>query len=205
MISYTVAHNPDERILKKAVECLDRGELVVFPTDTNWQLVCNPFKTSAVEKLYRLKSENIHKHFSFLCPSISKASQIADIDSLAYKQLKKLIPGNFTFIFNAKKKVQKAIKASKTDHEVGIRFSPAVFTNNFLNYYDDFLLSTNLTNEMLSLDDGDDIYGILIEENLGHLISMIIDPGIDYEFEISTIVSYLEGIPKVIREGAGIF
>jgi tRNA threonylcarbamoyl adenosine modification protein (Sua5/YciO/YrdC/YwlC family) len=130
MIEYIIAQNPDDRILKRCSDLLTQGKLLCLPTDTNWVVICDPFNKDAVEQLYRLKGESPQKHFSLLCSDISMASELAIIENQAFKLLKKLVPGHFTFIFNASKMITKYLKASKTDKEIGIRIlvlSKAIF------------------------------------------------------------------------------
>ncbi len=206
MIEYVIEHNPDDRILAKASQLLDRGEIICFPTDTNWILAASAGQKAAIEKLYKIKQEGSQKHFSVLCNDISKASEFALIDNQAFKILKKLTPGHYTFIFEATKKTAKLIQASKTDREIGIRFVPSTLVNKLIEVHGEVLVSTNIPKASLHIaeDSYDPIYSYQIEEYLGHLIALIIDPG---EFEFlgpSTIVSFIENPNgEVIRVGAG--
>jgi tRNA threonylcarbamoyl adenosine modification protein (Sua5/YciO/YrdC/YwlC family) len=204
MIEYIVPNNPDDRVLKRASACLNKGQLICFPTDTNWIVCCSPYNKEGVDKLYKLKGVDEHKHFSVLCGNISQASEIALIDNAAFKQLKKCTPGHYTFIFPALKKITKYLKASKTDKEIGIRFIPSYFIQTLIESHGDVLLSTNLNHQILNLDENFPIYSAIIEDQLSNMIEMIIDPG---EFDFvgpSTIISYVEeNGPELIREGAG--
>lgn len=143
MVDYIIAENPDDRVLRKASQILKEGGLVAFPTDTNWLAVCDPFSKKGVEKLYSLKNESKLKHYSLICDSLSRASEIAVIYNSAFRLLKKKIPGHYTFIFEAKKKIIKAVKASKTDHEVGIRFIPTALGQKLIEIHDEVLMGTN--------------------------------------------------------------
>jgi len=206
MIEYVQSHNPDDRVIKKASDLLRSGKLICFPTDTNWVIACDPYCKSAVESLHKIKQEPLTKHFSLLCSTVSMATEIASIDDHMFRLLKKVIPGSYTFIFMAKKKMIKSVKASKTDHEVGVRFSPSEITCRLIEGFSGPLMSTNITFEMIKLDpeSGIDIYSYLIDEVLGHLLSIIIDPG-EFEFSgESTIIDMRESSNiQVIREGEG--
>lgn len=205
MIDYIIPENPDDRVLRRAVMSLKKGELICIPTDTNWVVCCNPYIKSAVEKLYRLKNENIHKHFSVLCANISQASEVAIIADSTFKVIKKFTPGHYTFIFNATKKITKYLKASKTDREIGIRIVPSLFVTKLLQEHNEVLLSTNITTDMLNISEDDPIYSFLIEETLGHQLSAIIDPGEVNFAGQSTIINYSnnDALPELIRTGAG--
>lgn len=204
MIEYVIYENPDDRVLDKAKNAVEQGQLICFPTDTNWIIACSPYNKNAVEKLYKIKNEAKSKHFSVLCPNVSKASEVAQISDHAFKLLRPNIPGHYTFIFHATKKVQKVIKASKTDKEIGVRFTPCSLAQKISENYGDILISTNVVPNMLGLDEGEDIYSYLIEDKISHLLGIIIDPGEVSFAGQSTIIDFSQNDnPELIREGAG--
>jgi len=204
MIEYVVEINPDDRILNRASQILKNGVLVCFPTETNWVAVCNPFSKPAVEKLYGLRHIQNSKHLSVLCASFQQAMEVAFIDDGAFKLLKKVIPGPYTFIFEAQKKITKFLKASKIDHQVGIRFPPKHFALCLLSSFDDVLLATHINHKMIEGSDPNfPLYSALIEDYFGNRIELIIDTG-DCDFEgPTTIVDFTSGEPVVQRIGAG--
>jgi tRNA threonylcarbamoyl adenosine modification protein (Sua5/YciO/YrdC/YwlC family) len=204
MIEYIIYQNPDDRILKKACHFLEKEGLICLPTDTNWIIVADPYKKDAVEKLYQLKKEEKKKHFSLLCDSISRASEVAIISDSCFKLLKRAIPGHYTFILKASRDIQKVLKASKTDHEIGLRFIPNKVVNKLIEMYNKPLLSTNLTPELLDINEDDSVYSTLIEESqISHFISMIIDPDEINFVGKSSIISFVNNAPEVLRVGAG--
>jgi tRNA threonylcarbamoyl adenosine modification protein (Sua5/YciO/YrdC/YwlC family) len=205
MIEYVVEHNPDDRTLKKASQILRNGGLICFPTETNWVVVADPFNKEGVDKLYRLRHVDDTKHFTVLCESFQMAQEVSHIDDSAFRLLKKIVPGHYTFIFEAKKKITKYLKASRTDKEVGIRFPPVNLCRHFLAIHGEVVISSHLTHEMLGLEeDGIPLYGALIDDSCGNKIDLVLDPG-EYEFigNYTTIVDFTSGAPEVIREGAG--
>lgn len=198
MIEYIIPQNPDDRILKKASELLKDGHIIVAPTDTNWVMLASPFHKDAVEKLYRAKGEEKSHHFSLLCSDISMASEVAVIPDFAFKKIRNKIPGHYTFIFEAKKKIVKALKASKTDHQIGVRFVPSLFIERLLVEHGDCLLSTNIEKP-----EGEEIYSYQLEEILKGKVAMIVDPG-EYDFSgYSTIYDFSAGDIELVRAGAG--
>lgn len=202
MIEYIIAENPDDRILQKSADLLSKGELVILPTDTNWVVVADPFSKKGVEKLYAFKGEERTHHFSLLCDTIKRASESAVIDDNAYKILRNKIPCPFTFIFESKKVIIKALKASKADHQIGVRFSPSILVQKLIQFYDKPLVSTNIPKEKVGVTNDEEVYGYQIEESLGHM-ALILDPG---EFEFlgqSTVIDFSSGVMELIREGAG--
>jgi tRNA threonylcarbamoyl adenosine modification protein (Sua5/YciO/YrdC/YwlC family) len=203
MIEYVIAENPDSRIIEKICEKLRSGEIIIFPTDSSWVMAVNPFHKGAVDKIYKMKGEEKSHHFSLVCLNISMADELALIPDDVFRLIRNKVPGHYTFIFSATKIVTKALKASKTDHEVGIRFVPSKLVNSVLEQFNGPLLTTNLTNEMLNISETDEIYSYLIEEEVGNQVGAIIDPG-EYEFRgTSTIYNFASDRRECIREGAG--
>ena len=206
MIEYIIAHSPDDRVLAKASTILKAGGLICFPTDTSWILAACSTNKVAIEKLYKIKKEDKQKHFSILCDEISTASEVAIIQNNAFKTLKKLIPGHYTFIFEASKKMAKLVQASRTDKEVGIRFVPSILVDKLIKIHGEVLISTNIPDKMFDLpeDSTEQIYSYQVEEACSHIVEMIIDPG---EFEFcgpSSIIDFSSGeIPILVREGSG--
>lgn len=204
MIEYVVEHNPDDRVLKKASQILQNGGLLCFPTETNWVVVCDPFQKTGVDQLYKIRHIENTKHLTVLCSSFQKAQEIAYISDSAFRLMKKVVPGSYTFIFEAQKKITKFLKASKVDKEVGIRFPPQILSQKIIECYEGLLLSTSITHDMVEGSDPDiPLYSAQIEESFGGLIDLIIDPG-EYEFlGPTTIVNFTSGSPEVVRIGIG--
>lgn len=204
MIDYVVEHNPDDRVLMRASRIVSDGGLLCFPTETNWVAVCDPFNKDAVDKLYRLRHIENSKHLTVLCSTFQKAMEIAQIDDHAFALMKKVVPGPYTFIFEAQKKIMKFLKASKVDHQVGLRFPPKHLCRSLIESCDGLLLSTHISHDMLDGADPDiPIYSVLIEDQFSNLIDLIIDPGETEFVGSTTIVDFTTGAPEVHRVGAG--
>jgi tRNA threonylcarbamoyl adenosine modification protein (Sua5/YciO/YrdC/YwlC family) len=204
MIDYVVEHNPDDRVLTRASQIIRNGGLLCFPTETNWVVVCDPFQKASVDKLYRLRHVENTKHLTVLCSDFRKAMEIAFVSDSAFALMKRVIPGPYTFIFEAQKTITKFLKASKVDHQVGIRFPPKNLCQSILKATGGLLLSTHLTNDMIEEADPDlPLYSALIDDHFGSMIDLIIDPG-EVEFiGQTTIVDFSSGAPEVQRVGAG--
>lgn len=205
MIEYVVEQNPDDRILMKASQILKSGGLLCFPTETNWVAVCDPFNKAGIEKLYRLRHIEDTKHLTMLCDSFQKAQTVANIGDSAFRIAKKLVPGPYTFIFEAHKNITKFLKASRMDKQVGLRFPPSILCRRLIEVHGDVLLSSHVGRDMFETDDEETfpIYGALIEDKFGNMIDMIIDPG-EYNFVGSTsIIDFSSGEPEVVRVGTG--
>lgn len=205
MIEYVIAENPDDRVLKKVSNLLNDGELVCIPTDTSWVVLASPFSKKGVEKIYKYKNAPKLKTFSLLCDSISMASEVANIDDGVFRFIKRIIPGHFTFIFEARKNITKAVAANKTDHEVGIRFVPSTLVSRILEVHGGPVLSSNIDLDGFpkGIVGHEQVYSYMIEEALASVVSLIVDPG-EHEFTgPSTIVSFTAAAPEILRQGAG--
>jgi tRNA threonylcarbamoyl adenosine modification protein (Sua5/YciO/YrdC/YwlC family) len=204
MIEYVVEHNPDDRVLAKASQILRNGGLVCLPTESNWVVVADPYNKQGVQKLYHLRHVENTKHFTLLCSNFQKAMEIAFIEDATFSLMKRVVPGPYTFILMAQKKIQKVLKASRYDHQVGIRFPPKTLCLSLIDTYGESLISTHLTPDMLEMDKGVDfIYSALIEDYYANMIDLIIDPGECEFIGQTTIIDFTEGGPNLIREGAG--
>ena len=203
MIEYVIPQSPDDRILKRASEFLERDGIVVFPTDTNWVMTVKHDSKKGSDRLYRVKGESKTHHFSLLCSNLSMATEVAVISDSSFRFIKPLIPGSYTFILEAQHRMTKLLQASKTDRQVGVRFPPSKLARALLDAVGAPLLSTNLNAQMLGLPKEMVPYGQLIDEQFGHAVEMIIDPG-EYEFlGPSTVLNLIGDQVEVIRAGAG--
>ncbi|MBQ1607143.1 MAG: threonylcarbamoyl-AMP synthase, partial [Bacteroidales bacterium] len=113
--------NPAERLVKQAVEILQKGGVIIYPTDTVYGMGCDITKPKAVERVAQLKGIKVEKsNFSFICESLSHLSDYTKpIDNSIFKMMKRNLPGPFTFILEANNNVPKILKQNRKT--VGIR------------------------------------------------------------------------------------
>ncbi len=204
MIEYVIAQSPDDRVIQKACDLLNRDGIVVIPTDTNWVMTASFDSKKAIDRLYRIKGESKHHHFSLLCSDLSMASDVAVIHDSSFRFIKQHIPGSFTFILEAQHRVTKLLQASKTDKEIGIRFPPGLLARTLISNFGKPLVSTNISSQLIGLEEGIVPYGYIIDEQLAHVVDLIIDPGeVDFLGQ-STIVSMTNDSIEITRQGVGI-
>ena len=112
--------NPNPKEIKKVVNILKKGGLIIYPTDTVYGLGCDITNTKALERIARIKGVKLDKaNFSFICHDLSNLSDyVKQIDSTTFKILKRALPGPYTFILPGSKTLPAAFKKKK---EVGIR------------------------------------------------------------------------------------
>ncbi|MDO9514602.1 MAG: L-threonylcarbamoyladenylate synthase [Syntrophales bacterium] len=188
--------NPQIRLIKKAAQVLSEGGLVVYPTDTAYGMGCDLFNKRGIEKIYEIKRRSKGQPFSFICADLSDISNYAVVTNYAYKIMKRLLPGPYTFILGASRLVPKILLPKRK--EVGIRIPDNEICLSLVREFGGPIISTTV-----KLPEG----GILtdpeiIEEKLGHSVDLVIDGGV-LPPELSTVVSLVDDIPEVIREGKG--
>src|SRR5574344_1544118 len=101
--------NPQMRLIKKAVVVLRNGGDVIYPTDTVYGLGCDLSNKKGIEKIYEIKKRNKKQPLSFICSDLKHISQYAKVTDYAYKTMKRLLPGSYTFILEASRLVPKII------------------------------------------------------------------------------------------------
>ncbi len=187
---------PSPRHVQKAVEVLQAGGLLAYPTDTYYALGCDLFSKKAIERLYAVKGRDKKKPLAFLCPDLSDVAKYAHVNNFAYRSMKGLTPGPFTFILEATRVVpdmmmtkQKQVGIRVPESELALAIArglghPVVTTS-----------ATNLEGEPF-IDAGD------IKDGIGHLLDLILDGGV-CENEPSTVVSLLEDRMEILRQGKG--
>lgn len=190
--------NPDERKIRMVVDCLKKGGVIIYPTDTVYGIGCDIEHPEAIERICRIKQINPQKaQLSFLCSDLSHLSEYAKaIDTPVYRFIKQYLPGPYTFILDASKKVPKLLRTKK--ETVGIRVPDHKISHAMLKELGRPVLSTSLPVENMEIMmDPEEIH-----EKFGSQVDMVIDGGMGGAIP-STIVNCTVYPPEVIREGAG--
>lgn len=193
--------NPNPKEIKKVVDVLKRGGLVVYPTDTVYGLGCDINSTKALEKIARIKGVKLDKaNLSFICYDLSNLSDyVKQIDTSTFKILKRALPGPYTFILPGSRSLPSVFKKKK---EVGIRIPNNAITLEIVKALGNPLVSTSIRDEDEVLEYTTDPE--LILEKWGNLVDLVIDGGYG-DNQGSTIIDLSDGgdNPVIIREGKG--
>ncbi len=191
--------NPNEREIDKVVKVLQKGGLIIYPTDTVYGLGCDITNTKAMEKVAQLKGLRLDKaNFSFICYDLSNLSDyVKQIDTPAYKILKKALPGPYTFILPSSTNLPKAFKNKKT---VGIRIPNNNIIRELVKKLGNPIVSTSIYDEDDLLEYTTDPE--LIYEKWGNKVDIVIDGGYGSNIP-STVIDLSEGEITVLREGLG--
>ncbi|MCE9500402.1 MAG: threonylcarbamoyl-AMP synthase [Leptospira sp.] len=190
--------NPDKRKLKEISGNLIDGAVYIFPTDTVYALAADSNSKKGIEKLYVLKEINKNKPLSILCPDISTAASLVEyIPNEAFKLMKRITPGPFTFIFRANRSIPRVSLSNNKNKNIGIRIPENKLLSEFLSVHPGTITTTSVfTNDeyMTDIDDLENIYGNRTEG--------IIDGGI-VKVEMSTVIDFTTDEMILVREGKG--
>lgn len=188
--------NPQARLIKKAVDILRDGGVIIYPTDTVYGLGCDLYNKKGIEKIYEIKRRNKKQPFSFVCADLKDISRYARVSDYAYKTMKRLLPGPYTFILEASRLVPKIILPKR--QTTGIRVPDNRICLALVRELGQPIISTSVKAE-----NGDilsDPYAI--KEKFERHVDLIIDGGTLVP-EQSSVVSLVDDIIEVIRVGKG--
>jgi tRNA threonylcarbamoyl adenosine modification protein (Sua5/YciO/YrdC/YwlC family) len=192
-------NNPNEVAIKKVVEVLKNGGLVIYPTDTVYGLGCDITNTKALERIAKIKGVKLEKaNFSFVCSDLSHISDyIKQIDTATFKILKRALPGPYTFILPGNNNLPKEFKKKTT---VGIRVPDNAIALEIVRQLGNPIVSSSIHDEDEVLEYSTDPE--LIFEKWQNLVDIVIDGG--YGDNMGSTIIDLSGFePVVVREGKG--
>jgi tRNA threonylcarbamoyl adenosine modification protein (Sua5/YciO/YrdC/YwlC family) len=191
--------NPNAVAIKKVVEVLKNGGLIIYPTDTVYGLGCDITNTKALERIAKIKGIKLEKaNFSFVCYDLSNISDyIKQIDTSTFKILKKALPGAYTFVLPGNNNLPKEFKKKKT---VGIRVPDNNIAREIVKILGNPIVSTSIHDEDEVLEYSTDPE--LIFEKWQSLVDLVIDGGYG-DNQPSTIIDLSGDEPVIIREGKG--
>tara|TARA_R110002051_G_scaffold74908_1_gene136490 strand:- start:470 stop:1090 length:621 start_codon:yes stop_codon:yes gene_type:complete len=191
--------NPNPKEIKRVVDILRKGGLVIYPTDTVYGLGCDITNTKALEKIARIKGIKLDKaNWSFICADLSNLSDyVRQIDTRTFKILKRALPGPYTFILPGNNNLPKEFKKKKT---VGIRIPDNSIAKALVVALGNPIVSTSIHDEDELLEYTTDPE--LIYEKWQNLVDVVIDGGYGDNMA-STVIDLSDREPEIIREGKG--
>ncbi|MFY7802949.1 MAG: L-threonylcarbamoyladenylate synthase [Limnoraphis robusta] len=211
MATYYEVHpeNPQERVITKVIADLRSGAVMLYPTDTVYAIGCDLNVKSAVERVRQIKQLSNDKPLTFLCSSLSNISNYAIVSDQAYRIIKRLIPGSYTFLLPATKLVPRLVMSPKRK-TTGIRVPDNNFCLTLIEKLGNPIISTSahITNE----EEGEAPVSLEMERNLGKaelfdslekLVDIIVDDTSDPGYQVSTILDLTEDEPILVRQGKG--
>ena len=195
--------NPQPRTIEQIVADLKKGAVMLYPTDTVYAIGCDLSVKSGIEKVRRIKQMSNDKPLTFLCSSLSNIAQYAVVEDRAYRIMKHLIPGPYTFLLPATKQVPKLVMSPKRK-TTGIRVPDNILCQELLKNLNNPIVSTSAH---LSDEDGEyptmNVEKAYLFDALENQVDIIIDNQVDPGFEVSTILDFTTDEPEVVRQGLG--
>lgn len=190
--------NPQARLLRQAVQIIQRGGLVVYPTDSGYALGCQLGDKAALERIRKIRQLDKYHNMTLVCYDLSDLGTYAQVNNTVFRLLKALTPGSYTFILRATREVPRRMLHPKR-RTLGLRVPDHPIALALLDALDEPLMSTTLilpdADAPLSEPDA-------IRDILGHQVELIIDGG-NCGLEPTTVVDLTEDYPKIVREGKG--
>ena len=190
--------NPQRRLLRQAAEVVRAGGVIVYPTDSSYALGCRIGEKEALERIRAIRRLEPGHNFTLVCRDLSELATYARVDNAAYRFLKALTPGPYTFILRATKEVPRRLQHPRR-RTIGIRVPDHVVTQALLEEVGEPLLSVTcqLPGDELPLTDPEEI-----RERLRGRVDLVVDAGA-CGVEPTTVIDLVSGVPVVVRRGIG--
>jgi tRNA threonylcarbamoyl adenosine modification protein (Sua5/YciO/YrdC/YwlC family) len=198
--------NPQVRRIEEIQAALRRGAVMLYPTDTVYAIGCDLNAKSAVEKVRQIKRLANDKPLTFLCPSLSNVATYAFVSDTAYRIMKRLVPGPYTFLLPATKLVPRLVQNPKRK-TTGIRVPNHTVCLTLLKALENPIISTSahLPPEEAEAEFGVEPHLSRIEmfDRLDKLVDIIVDTGEEPMYEVSTILDLTDEKATITRRGLG--
>ena len=196
MLTKINPRNPQARLITTVVEILKKGGIIAYPTDTYYGIGCDIMNKKAIGKIYQLKQRNRTKPFSFICSGLKNISHYAKVSNYAYKTMKRLLPGPYTFVLEGSKLVPKIMLTKRKT--AGIRVPDHPICLELVETLGNPIITTSAT-----MPDGTNFFDpSLIHDFFYPRIDVVIDGGPVPGYP-SSVISLINDMPEVIRKGRG--
>ena len=191
--------NPNPKAIKKVIEVLKKGGVIIYPTDTVYGLGCDITNLKALERIAKIKGIKLERsNFSFICQDLSNLSDyVTQIDNSTFKLLKRTLPGPYTFILPGASTLPHPFKKKKT---VGIRIPDNTIALEIVKSLGNPIVSTSIHDEDELLEYTTDPE--LVFEKWSSKVDLVIDGGYGDNVP-STVVEVKDSIITILREGKG--
>jgi len=187
---------PQHRFILKASEVIKNGGVIIYPTDTVYGLGCDIFNKQALERLFQIKNDAMTKMFSFVCADLKDIAKYAKVSDYAYRTMRHLLPGAYTFVLPAAKEVPKKLWSKRKT--VGIRVPNNEISLAIAREVGNPIISTSVTNRKGEvLTDVNEIRAIF-----NPLVDLMLSVG-NLSNQPSSVVDLSNDTPEVLRVGAG--
>ena len=188
--------NPEIRFINKAIKILKEGGVIIYPTDTVYGIGCDIFNKQALDRVKQIKGDSDIKLLSFICPNLKDIAKYAKVSDYAYKTMRKLLPGPYTFILPAARNVPKKLWSKRKT--VGIRIPDHPVALKIVNGLGNPIVSTSTTTRKGELL----VDPLEIRSVFDFQVDLML-ASINLMGESSSVIDLSGEEPVIVREGAG--
>jgi len=201
MSKYLKIHpdNPQHRLIGQAVDIIRADGLVVYPTDSSYALGCHVGDKRGMERIRQIRALDKQHNFTLVCRDLSEIATYAKVDNSAYRMMKSLTPGPFTFILRATNEVPRRLQNPKRK-TIGLRVPAHPIAQALLEALGEPLMSSTLILPGEDMPETD-VYDI--QERIRHEVDLIIDGG-NCGLEPTTVIDMVDTVPRIVRQGCGV-
>ena len=203
--TYTIhPKTPQARTIAAVCDQLKKGAVMLYPTDTVYAIGCDLSDKSAIKRVRQLKQLSNDKPLTFLCASLSNVADFAHVSDPAFKLIKHLIPGPYTFLLPATKAVPKLVVNPKR-RTTGIRVPKDPICHALIETLGNPVISTSALPiaRKSTEDDTEALSKAELFDRMENLVDVIVDSDSELRYQVSTIVDLTSDQPTVIRQGQG--
>jgi len=188
--------NPQPRLIRRVGEVLREGGVIAYPTDTVYGFGCSLYNKKGIERIYLIKRTEKNRPFSFICADLKDISLYCKVSNYAYKTMKRLLPGPYTFILEGTKLVPKIMLTRRLTAGIRVPNNPICMA--IVRELEHPIISTSAM-----LPGGEVLYDPAeIDSKLGKALDLVIDGGLGVS-EPSSVIDLTGDRPKVLRKGKG--
>ena len=190
--------DPQPRLISQVVECLNAGGVVIYPTDSSYAFGCRIGEKDALDRIRQIRRLDHNHNFTLVCRDLSEIATYAKVDNSAYRLIKRLTPGPFTFILMATREVPRRLQHPKRK-TIGLRVPDNHIAAAILEQLGEPIMSSTLILPGQELPETDPYD---IRDTLEHHVDLVIDGGY-CGIEPTTVVDLVSGEPEILRYGLG--
>ncbi len=190
--------DPQPRRVSSIVEIIRSGGLIAYPTDSSYAFGCQIGNKKAIDRIHRIRRTDKKHNFTLICADLSEISVYAKVDNWAYRMIKSMTPGPYTFVLPATREVPKRLQNLRR-RTIGIRVPDHALVHAMLEALGEPIMSSTLS---LPGDDMPLTDPVEIEERIGHEVDAIIDAG-PTGIDPTTVLDLSGGSVEVLRVGRG--
>jgi len=190
--------HPQDRLIKQAADLLRDDALLIYPTDSAYGLCCRMNARDGQERMHRVRRDEPRHYLTLMCKDLSTLASLARVDNQAFRMLRQLTPGPFTFILQASKEIPRRMLDPKR-RTIGLRIPDHPVAQGLIEHLGEPILSATLTDPGLEipLADPDDLF-----DRYGNQVDLMLDAGA-CGTEPTTVIDLSGEEPLLVRRGRG--